>query len=100
MTTAPELIEKEGILFLVGTMTLDNAIVWRALGEKVIAKTQLTVKINFSKLGQTDMSVLSVMMCWLRLANSLGIKLLYLDVPNHVLSVSGLYGIREFLPIV
>lgn len=97
----PHLIEKEGTFFLKGAVTLDNVIVWRAMGEKILAqKKQLTVRINFSQVMQTDMSVLSMMMCWLRLAKSLGIKLLYLDVPTHVLSISELYGIKEFLPLV
>lgn len=97
----PELIEKEGTFFLKGAITLDNVIVWRSRGEKILAqKKQLTVKINFSQVTQTDMSVLSMMMCWLRLAKSLGIKLLYLDVPSHVLSISELYGIKAFLPLV
>lgn len=96
---ALQMIEKDGTIFLIGAINLDNVTKWRSLGEQMIAQKQGTITINFLKVAQTDMSVLSLMMCWLRLATSLGIKLFYIDVPDHVLSISELYGIKEFLPL-
>ena len=96
-----QMIEQEGAVFLLGAINFDNVTLWRALGERMIVeKKQAIMVFNFSKIAQADVSVLSLMMCWLRLAASLGIKLSYLDVPDHVVSISELYGVKGFLPLI
>lgn len=98
MMDAPEFAQEAGQLYLVGHVNFQNAARWRQKGDALLSnQTSPTVAINFSRIGDADTSVLSLMLCWLRLATSLGIKLVYVDVPDHVLRISDLYGIKEML---
>src|SRR5690348_776980 len=58
------------------------------------------VQINFAQAKHLDGSIIALMISLLRHAKSLGIKVNYTHVPDHVLRISELYGVRSILPIV
>ena len=58
------------------------------------------IYINFSKVRHLDASIIGLMISLLRHAKSLGIKVSYVNVPDHILRISELYGVRNILPIV
>lgn len=56
------------------------------------------IKINFAQVRHLDGSIIALMTSLLRHSRSLGIKVEYLDVPDHILRISELYGVRALLP--
>lgn len=58
------------------------------------------VRINFAHVKHLDGSIIALMTSLLRHVKSLGIKVKYLNVPDHILRISELYGVRALLPIV
>lgn len=86
--------------YVIGNVNMDNVNAWRSVFDKVIrAETAKEMRINFSRVHRIDSSVVSLMLTWLRQAESLGIKITYLDIPDHVLRISELFGIQKMLSV-
>ncbi len=86
--------------YVIGDVGFDNVNEWRRVFDKVIrAETTKEMHINFSRVHRIDSTILSLMLTWLRQAQSFGIKVTYLDVPEHVLRISELFGIQKMLSV-
>jgi phospholipid transport system transporter-binding protein len=46
-----------------------------------------------------DSSAVSLMLSWLRTANSKNVKLSFINVPDNLLSLANLYGVAESLSL-
>lgn len=101
MTTLDVEISRAGDdYFIIGDIDFKNVNAWRAAFDKVIrAEATKQMRINFSRIRRIDSTVLSLMLTWLRQAESLGIKVTYIDIPEHLLRISKLFGIQEMLPV-
>lgn len=56
-------------------------------------------QVNLAQVEHLDGSIIALLISLLRHAKSLGIKVDYLNVPDHILRVSELYGVRNILPL-
>ncbi|PHQ80468.1 MAG: NTP-binding protein [Coxiella sp. (in: Bacteria)] len=97
---AIDITQQDGTLMLIGTINFATVNQWRERTEQILtAKAYRDYCIDFSQVVQADSSILTLMLCLLRLAKALGIKVLYVAVPDHVLRISELYGIKSLLPV-
>ena len=95
-----EVTQNEDVLVLIGAINFTTVMQWREQCERILStKAYPQFCINFSQIVQADTAMLSLMLCWLRLAKSLGIKVVFSDVPEHVLRMSELYGVTALLPL-
>lgn len=56
-------------------------------------------EIDLSGVADADSSALAVIFAWLRKAQASGISLRIVNPPAGLLSLAGLYGVDEFLPL-
>ncbi|MFH1658061.1 MAG: STAS domain-containing protein [Pseudomonadota bacterium] len=54
---------------------------------------------DFSEVTEADSSALAVMLGWLRAAGLARSTVKFANIPNGVVSLAGLYGVTELLPL-
>ncbi len=94
--------QQEGEMSLCGDIGFTQVVVLLRECQGLLAQYRngQHVHINFAQVKQLDGSIIALMISLLRHAKSLGIKVNYTHVPDHVLRISELYGVRSILPIV
>lgn len=92
--------QKDGQLHIEGEVGFAN--VESCLGRLqslLMAQKYTIAKVNFSQVKHLDGSIIALMTSLLRHTKSLGIKVEYLNVPDHILRISELYGVKALLPL-
>jgi phospholipid transport system transporter-binding protein len=56
------------------------------------------LELDLSQVTEADSSAISVMLEWLRVANSRQVRLKYSGLPPSIVSLAGLYGVLEMMP--
>lgn len=92
--------QREGLLHIEGEVGFANVeSCLRDVESLLAAQKSSIVKINFSQVKHLDGSIIALMTSLLRRSKSLGIKVEYLNVPDHILRISELYGVKALLPL-
>ena len=90
----------EGHYRVSGTAVIADA---RALLETgrsfLLAESGKDVTLDFSAVKEVDSSALSVIFGLVRVANRRGVALHLANPPASLLSLAGLYGVSDFLPL-
>ncbi len=84
---------------LAGGIHFSNVLRWLARLDTLLNNKKAGVMyVDFKKLQTADASALALMITLLRHAHSSGIKINYLNVPEHLLRIAKLYGVLDLLP--
>ncbi len=84
---------------LAGNIDFSNVVQWMQRLDAVLStKKSGLLYIDFKKLKAADGSALALMTTLLRHAHSSGIKINYLNVPEHLRRIAELYGVLDLLP--
>ncbi|PPC80949.1 MAG: hypothetical protein CTY38_09990 [Methylotenera sp.] len=57
------------------------------------------LQIDFSAVANTDTSAISLMMEWQRRAIASNLKITFVNLPEGLESLTGLYGVADFIPL-
>ena len=98
MSESPRLTLMDNRLSVTGDITPDNAVAIRGEGERLIAAKNQEVVVDLSGLGAAHSVVLSLLLCWMRLARSRGQRLSFEGVDAQLGSLAALSGLGEHLP--
>lgn len=90
--------QNNNTLSLSGDITFSNLKAWCSLFDQILKqKTADSFVVDFSGVSHSDNAALPLMTTWLRHARSFGIKVRYLNIPDHLLDIARLYGVEELL---
>lgn len=96
--TLMTLIEQQGGKLIVhSAMTVETATALLDASLPLLTSGQ-TLELDLSAVSDADSSAISVMLEWLRVANSRQIQLKYSGLPPSIVSLAGLYGVLEMIP--
>ena len=98
MTRSPGVTLIADRLNVNGDIIPANAEAVRNEGERLIAQLNQRVVVDLSGLGAAHSIVLSVLLCWLRLARSRGQDLRLEGAGERLRSLAALSGLDEYLP--
>lgn len=87
------------VLALSGQISMNNAPDILRRGAEFLEKNGGAV-IDFAAVQRVDSSVISVMLEWLRLANSLNRPLEFHNLRCNIRALADMYGVSDFLPLV
>lgn len=82
--------------FLAGDITFANVVLERAAGEKIIKKQKIE-RLDLSKLGSNDSSVLALLLAWKRCAKQGGWQLHYVNFSKNLLSLAQVCNLQKIL---
>jgi phospholipid transport system transporter-binding protein len=91
MTTVPPRVQlSDGALLVSGEVTADSVISLRKEGERLIRSASADLAIDLGGLVTAHSVVLSMLLCWQRLANQTGISLSFRGVSGRLASLAAL----------
>ena len=97
MSESPRLTLMDNRLSVTGDITSDNVLAIRGEGERLIAGNNQEVVVDLSGLGAAHSVVLSLLLCWMRLARSRGQRLSFEGVDGQLGSLAALSGLGSGL---
>jgi phospholipid transport system transporter-binding protein len=88
----------ENVVKLSGPLTMNTItqLYWKGLK---LPEGKSTFVVDFASVEAVDSSAVSLMLSWLRTANSKNVKLSFINVPDNLLSLANLYGVAESLSL-
>jgi len=89
---------ENGIAYLEGDLTLDQAVRFMEEGERLLAGG-VTV-FDLSGLGQVDSAALSLFLNWRRSALAQGRAIGFKNPPASLLNLAKLYGVAELVNLI
>jgi phospholipid transport system transporter-binding protein len=93
------LVEQQGNKLIVhGAMTVETAGVLLDQSLPLLNASAEALELDLSKVTEADSSAISVMLEWLRVANSRQVQLNYSNLPKSLVSLAGLYGVLDMIP--
>lgn len=98
MSPEPRLTLTGNRISITGDIRPDNVVAIRAEGEQLIAGHKQGLVIDLSGLGAAHSVVLSLLLCWLRLAGSRGQALHLEGMGEQLRSLAALSGLDRHLP--
>jgi len=78
-----------------GPLTLDTVSEIRQVGEDTM--TISPICFDFSAVTQVDSSAISLLLDWKRAAQERDVELKFAHMPEHLLVLAGLYGVRDLI---
>ncbi len=99
-TEAPGVQLKEGVLLVSGAIDVHTVIPLRAEGERLIKAASEALKslvVDLESLSTTHSVVLSMLLCWSRLAEKQGISLSFRGAPDRLVSLAALSNLEDWL---
>lgn len=91
---------REGNCFaLSGQLGPDSANGIRAEGEAIIASIEGTVCFDLSGVVRCNSAGISLLLCWMRVANQQGKTIIFQQMPLRMLDMARVSGLDEVLPI-
>lgn len=95
------MIEKDGNRYRVtAPMLIANARALLETGCAIVRGESVNgLSIDLSAVQDVDSSALAVIFGWMRIANTRGTKLRVANPPASLLSLAGLYGVSDTLPL-
>ena len=98
MSVSARLELDEDRLRVFGNIGPENVLAIRSEGERLIAGHRRDVSVDLSALGAAHSVVLSLLLCWLRLARSRHQSLVFCGVGERLESLALLSGLDGHLP--
>ena len=98
MSQEPRLTLTENRLNVTGDISPANVVAVRNEGERLIAGQTQDLVIDLSGLGAAHSVVLSLLLCWLRLAGLRSQSLHLQGMGDRLRSLAALSGLEEYLP--
>lgn len=86
-----------GALFVSGAIDAHNVAALRAEGEGLIAGVRDSVVVDLSGLSTTHSVILSMLLCWSRLAEKQGVSLTFTGAPDRLVSLAALSSLADWL---
>ncbi|MBK1885389.1 lipid asymmetry maintenance protein MlaB [Marinobacter sp. DY40_1A1] len=86
-----------GALFVSGAIDAHNVAALRAEGEGLIVGVRDSVVVDLSGLSTTHSVILSMLLCWSRLAEKQGVSLTYTGAPDRLVSLAALSSLADWL---
>lgn len=80
----------DGVLQITGTVDLTSVVELRYQGERRIREAGKDLVVDLSGLGTAHSAVLSMLLCWQRLAASLGVALSFRGMNDRLASLAAL----------
>ncbi|SOB78431.1 phospholipid transport system transporter-binding protein [Marinobacter sp. LV10R510-11A] len=97
---APSVQLKQGVLLVSGAIDVHTVISLRAEGERLIktaSESPKSLVVNLQGLSTTLSAVLSMLLCWSRLAKKQGISLSFAEAPERLVSLAALSNLEDWL---
>lgn len=85
-------------LAISGDMLFSSAARLRGEGEKVLPGMAQKVTVDLAQVGRVGSVGISVLLCWLRMAQVLGKELVFVNVPDDMLDVSRVSALDSVIP--
>ena len=85
-------------LAISGDMLFASATRLRAEGEKLLPGMTENITVDLSQVGRVGSVGISVLLCWLRMAQVLGKKLKFVNAPDDMLDVSRVSSLDSVIP--
>ncbi|MBU2954508.1 STAS domain-containing protein [Marinobacter sp. F3R08] len=96
MTAAtPRVLLSDGVLVVSGEVTIDTVVGVRRQGEKLISSVTSSLVVDLGGLVTAHSVVLSMLLCWQRLARRAGISLSFRGVSGPLASLAALSTLDE-----
>jgi phospholipid transport system transporter-binding protein len=90
------LIQREGRrLVVTSAMTADFVCALLAEAQPLLDGD---VEVDLAQVGEVDSTSISLMFEWLRQAHARNASVVYINVPDTLISLSTLYGVLDFIP--
>ncbi|MBW0146873.1 STAS domain-containing protein [Marinobacter arenosus] len=96
-TPAPRVEMIDSVLTVSGEVDADSVVALRQQGEKLLQTVSVDLVVDLGSLQTAHSVVLSLLLCWQRLANQRGISLSYRGVSERLASLAALSNLDEQL---
>lgn len=96
-TEYPSVQLEAGVLSVSGAIDAHNVAPLRAEGERLIAATSEGVVVDLAGLATTHSVILSMLLCWARLAEKQGVSLSFIGAPDRLVSLAALSNLADWL---
>ncbi|AHI29106.1 NTP binding protein [Marinobacter similis] len=94
----PRVERTSDILVVTGEVDAESVVALRSEGEAVIRAAAVNLTVDLEGLETAHSVVLSMLLCWQRLAASQGVSLTYQGVSERLLSLAALSHLDDQLP--
>ncbi len=81
-----------------GNMVFETAIVLRREGEGLLPSMGENITVDLSQVGRVGSVGISVLMCWMRMAQVLGKAIKFVNAPDDMLDVSRVSSVDGVIP--
>ncbi len=83
-------------LIIIGEACFDTVTALLAEGKRLMTQSsEPNLCVDLSQITRCDISLLSLMLAWLRHANGLEKTLAFHEPPSHLLSIANVCGVKE-----
>lgn len=83
---------------VLGNMLVDDALELRAAGEALLGTLSSPVTVDLAGAGAVGSAGVSVLLCWMRHAEKLGKRLIFINMPDKMYDVSRVSGLDGVIP--
>lgn len=98
MTSSAQVQLSDSVLSVSGTVNTQTVVALRAQGEKLIDDAGKELTVDLERLETAHSVVLSMLLCWQRLACRRGVSLSYCAVSDRLVSLAALSNLGDQLP--
>lgn len=96
--SAPQARLSDGVLVVSGYVDFDSVVALRRQGEALIASCSQALEVDLEALENAHSVVLSLLLCWRRLAAGRNIELSFRGVSDRLASLAALSNLEDELP--
>lgn len=90
------ILRSEGELQLVGEISFTNVTTLRKMGDQLIQQVDRPL-LNLAQAQCQDSSACVLILAWMRGARAQGKSIQLLEIPDHLLAVAEVYGIKDVI---
>lgn len=91
-----KLSQMDGQLYLIGEVSFANVVSLRQQGDQMIRQLDAPL-VNFAQAQSKDSSACVLILAWMRGAHAQGKTLQLREIPEHLLAVAEVYGIKDVI---
>lgn len=89
---------RDNIMEVSGRLTIETTAA--LFGSGLVMKDGCTdIVIDLARVDVVDSTAVSLMLSWLRAAQARNVRLMFVNVPENLLSLANLYGVAESLSL-
>ncbi|GGE57436.1 hypothetical protein GCM10011533_07440 [Streptosporangium jomthongense] len=96
-TETPRAQLEAGVLSVSGAIDAHNVVPLRAEGERLIRTAGDSLTVDLAGLSTTHSVILSMLLCWSRLAEKQGVSLTFKGAPERLVSLAALSNLEDWL---